>query len=82
MLLLLPIMLDGGTHMVSDLAGIGQGFRDTNGWLAILTNHSFPVNFYAGDGLGSFNSFMRFVTGILAGLAIVWLAFPFLYRES
>lgn len=75
-LLLLPIALDGGTHMLSDLAGIGQGFRDTNQWLAILTNHSLPAIFYMGDALGSFNSWARFVTGILAGLGIVWLAFP------
>jgi uncharacterized membrane protein len=75
-LLLLPIALDGGTHMLSDLAGIGQGFRDTNQWLAALTNHSLPAVFYIGDALGSFNSWMRFTTGILAGLGIVWLAFP------
>jgi uncharacterized membrane protein len=80
-LLLVPMAIDGGSHAISDLAGIGQGFRDTNGWLAALTSHSLPANFYAGDALGSFNSLMRFFTGILAGLAIVWLAFPFLYRE-
>jgi uncharacterized membrane protein len=76
-LLLLPLALDGGTHAVSDLAGIGQGFRDTNIWLALLTNNAFPVTFYMGDALGSFNSLMRFVTGLLAGLGLVWLAFPY-----
>ena len=76
-LLLLPLALDGGTHAVSDLAGIGQGFRDTNIWLALLTNNTFPVTFYMGDALGSFNSLMRFVTGLLAGLGLVWLAFPY-----
>ncbi|NOH04998.1 MAG: hypothetical protein HND47_24995 [Chloroflexi bacterium] len=45
-----------GTHMVSDFAGIGNGFRDTNAWLAVLTNNTFPATFYAGDALGSFNS--------------------------
>ncbi len=78
-LLLLPITLDGGTHAISDLAGIGQGFRDTNKWLAVLTNHVFPASFYAGDALGSFNSIMRFITGLLAGLGISWLAFPYIY---
>ena len=82
MLLLLPLALDGGTHAVSDLAGIGQGFRDTNVWLATLTNHAFPVTFYAGDALGSFNSLMRFVTGVLAGLGLVWLAFPYFFRTQ
>jgi uncharacterized membrane protein len=79
-LLLLPIALDGLTHMVSDFAGIGQGFRDTNVWLAVLTKHAFPTSFYAGDALGSFNSLMRFVTGLLAGFAVSWLVFPYLFQ--
>jgi uncharacterized membrane protein len=77
-LLLLPIALDGITHTFSDFAGIGQGFRDTNQWLIMLTNNSFPANFYAGDALGSFNSLMRFITGPLAGLGLVWFAFPYM----
>ena len=77
--LLLPIILDGGTHMLSDLAGIGQGFRDTNLWLAFLTNNAFSASFYAGDALGSFNSWMRLVTGILAGFGIVWFVFPYVF---
>ncbi|MEW6030288.1 MAG: DUF2085 domain-containing protein [Chloroflexota bacterium] len=81
-LLLLPIAIDGGTHMISDLAGIGNGFRDTNMWLAVLTNNSLPATFYAGDALGSFNSYMRLVTGLLAGLAIVWLAFPYIFQTQ
>ncbi len=81
-LLLLPMAIDGGSHAVSDLAGIGQGFRDTNGWLAVLTHASLPASFYAGDALGSFNSFMRLVSGVLAGLAIAWLALPYFYRET
>lgn len=76
LLFLLPIALDGGTHMISDLAGIGQGFRDTNQWLAGLTNGAFPSGFYIGDALGSFNSWMRLITGPLAGLGLVWFAFP------
>jgi uncharacterized membrane protein len=76
-LLLVPILLDGLTHMVSDLAGIGQGFRDTNAWLAALTGNALPAAFYAGDALGSFNSLMRLLTGALAGCAIAWLAFPY-----
>jgi uncharacterized membrane protein len=75
-LLLLPIALDGGTHAVSDLAGIGRGFRDANQWLAAFTNNTLPSSFYAGDALGSFNSWMRLVTGLLAGLGVVWFAFP------
>jgi uncharacterized membrane protein len=79
-LLLTPILVDGVTHAFSDLAGIGNGFRDTNMWLAGLTNDSLPATFYAGDALGSFNSTMRFVTGVLAGLGISWLLFPYLFQ--
>ena len=81
-LCLFPIIIDGGTHAISDLAGIGQGFRDTNGWLAVLTNNIFPTSFYAGDALGSFNSLMRFTTGLLAGLAIGWLLFPYVFQSQ
>jgi uncharacterized membrane protein len=77
-LLLLPMVIDGGTHAFSDLAGIGRGFRDTNIWLQILTNNAFPITFYQGDALGSFNSWMRFVTGVLFGIALVGFAFPYL----
>jgi uncharacterized membrane protein len=75
-LLLLPMTIDGGTHMASDLAGLGNGFRDSNAWLAALTGHVFPAWFYAGDALGSFNSWMRLITGILFGIGVVWFAYP------
>jgi uncharacterized membrane protein len=77
-LLLLPMALDGTTHMISDIAGLGQGFRDSNAWLAALTNHSFAPTFYAGDAWGSFNAWMRLVSGVLFGLGIVWYVFRYL----
>jgi len=77
-LLLLPMALDGSTHFIGDLAGIGQGFRDTNLWLAALTHNVFPPTFYAGDALGSFNSLMRMLSGLLFGLGVVWFGFPYL----
>jgi uncharacterized membrane protein len=77
-LFLLPMVLDGGTHLLSDFAGIGNGFRDTNQWLSVLTNAVLPASFYVGDALGSFNSWMRLLTGLLAGLGIVWFAFPYM----
>jgi uncharacterized membrane protein len=77
-LFLLPIALDGTTHFISDFWGIGQGFRDTNLWLAVLTNHAFAPMFYAGDAWGSFNSLMRLLTGVSFGLGIVWFGFPYL----
>lgn len=74
--LLLPMLIDGGTHWLSDLAGFGQGFRETNAWLATLTNQAFPPAFYAGDGLGSFNSLMRLLSGVAFGVAVGWLLYP------
>jgi uncharacterized membrane protein len=77
LLLVMPIVLDGGTHAVSDLAGIGRGFRDSNAWLQLLTAGALPTSFYSGDALGSFNSIMRLGTGVLAGLGLVWFACPY-----
>lgn len=80
LLLLLPMALDGGTHLISDLSGIGEGFRATNEWLATLTAHQLPASFYAGDALGSFNSWMRLLSGVLFGLAVVGLVYPEIER--
>ena len=77
-LFLLPMAIDGSTHFFSDLAGLGLGFRNSNTWLATLTNQSFPTTFYVGDALGSFNAWMRIITGILFGIGIVWFGFPYL----
>jgi uncharacterized membrane protein len=81
-LFLLPMALDGGTHMISDmLGGIGGGFRYNNEWLASLTNHTFPATFYAGDAFGSFNSWMRLLSGIMFGIGVVWFFFPLFHQE-
>lgn len=77
-LLTLPMIIDGGTHMLSDFQGIGQGFRDNNAWLAWLTGNFFPATFYVGDALGTFNSWMRIVTGVLFAVGCVWFAYPYL----
>ena len=75
-LLLLPMALDGGSHMISDvIGGIGGGFRFHNAWLAVLTGNAFPVTFYAGDALGSFNSWMRLLIGLSFGIGVVWFAY-------
>jgi uncharacterized membrane protein len=83
-LLLLPMAVDGTSHFISDFAGIGQGFRDSNVWLAGLTHGVFSTSFYSGDALGSFNSWMRILTGVFFGLGIVWYGFPYVdewFRE-
>jgi uncharacterized membrane protein len=80
LLLVLPLVVDGTTHLVSDFAGIGQGFRDSNAWLAALTNDALSASFYVGDAGGSFNSLMRLITGLLAAAGIVWFGFPYVGR--
>ncbi len=77
-LLLLPMALDGFTHLLSDGSGLAQGFRYTNQWLANLTANSLGPSFYVGDAVGSFNSWMRFLSGLAFGIGTVWLAFPYL----
>ncbi|MAT96257.1 MAG: hypothetical protein CL608_03865 [Anaerolineaceae bacterium] len=77
LLFLLPMAVDGTTHIISELfGGIGGGFRYTNGWLAALTNHAFPATFYVGDSFGSFNAWMRLLSGLFFGLGTVWFAYP------
>ncbi len=81
-LLWLPMAVDGGSHFVSDfLSGMSAGFRYNNAWLAALTNHSLPTWFYMGNALGSFNSDMRLLTGILFGIGLVWYAFPYVHES-
>lgn len=79
---ILPMVGDGGSHLVNDiLAGTsGTGFRDTNTWLRFLTGNLLPQSFYMGDALGSFNSDMRWLTGVLFGLTTVWFLFPYIER--
>lgn len=80
-LLMLPMVLDGMTHMISDLNGLSTGFRYGNEWLASLTAHSLPDSFYRGDTFGSFNSWMRLISGGLFGTGMAALGLPLLDRE-
>jgi uncharacterized membrane protein len=73
-----PMAVDGVTHMISDITNYNFGFRETNAWLAMLTGNIFAPTFYAGNAIGSFNWWMRLLTGLLAGFAIVWLIYPIL----
>lgn len=77
-LFLLPMAVDGTTHLISDLFGLHQGFRDSNAWLAALTQNAFAPSFYAGDAWGSFNAILRMISGILFAIGIVWFGFPYL----
>ena len=78
-LALLPMFVDGATHMLNDLLfGIsGDGFRGSNAWLALLTGNAFPA-LYAGDHFGAFNWWMRLLTGLLAAWGVAFWVFPWL----
>jgi len=76
LLALVPLFVDGVTHMIND--AIGLGFRDTNAWLAALTGNALAPTFYAGDAIGSFNWWLRLLTGLLAGFVTVRLIYPHL----
>ncbi|MGB7340260.1 MAG: DUF2085 domain-containing protein [Phototrophicaceae bacterium] len=82
LLFILPLALDGVTHLISDFGGLTLGFRYSNLWLANLTNHSLPTAFYVGDILGSFNSWMRIITGLLFGFGIAGFIFPFIDHST
>jgi uncharacterized membrane protein len=76
----LPMFVDGVTHTLSDVLvnqQFGAGFRDTNLWLAQLTNNTLPLWFMAGDALGSFNSIARWVSGALFGVGLAWFLLPY-----
>jgi len=82
-LLMLPMAIDGSTHMLSDgLGGLMAGFRYHNSWLAALPGNRLPDAFYSGDAFGSFNSIMRLLTGLLAAVGAVWLAFPIIDQST
>jgi hypothetical protein len=68
--------MDGISHTISDFWGIGNGFRDTNAWLRALTGDIFPASFYAGDAWGSFNAWMRLISGVVAGVGLAWFFLP------
>ncbi|MBI4673607.1 MAG: DUF2085 domain-containing protein [Chloroflexi bacterium] len=76
----IPLGLDGITHFVNDIiaGSSGQGFRDTNDWLRVITFNVFPGEFYYGNMLGSFNSWARWITGLLFGVTTVLAIFPIL----
>ena len=76
----LPMFIDGATHTVSDVLisnQFGAGFRDSNVWLAHLTNSALPAAYYAGDALGSFNSLARWISGAVFGIGLAWFLLPY-----
>jgi len=74
--LILPMALDGGSHMLSEITRLG--FRESNAWAVWLTGGLFPSSFYVGTTVGTLNWLLRTLTGSLFGLATIWFTFPHL----
>lgn len=70
---LLPLLLDGYSHMFSEQ---GSGFRQSNDWLIALTGGRATAVFYSGTAVGTFNWWLRNLTGFGFGLGLVWFTFP------
>ena len=64
-LLLLPMAIDGLTHMF--------GLRDS--MLGMSADPTYGM-FMVGSQLFSFNWWLRVLTGLTAALGVVWFAFP------
>ena len=60
-LLLLPMLVDGGTHLIDDLFGLG--FRG------------------GGDAIGTPNFWLRMITGVLVGVAVLLAVYPRVERD-
>lgn len=72
-LLTLPILVDGFSHIISESEGTGA--RTTNEWAVVLSGGAFPDEFYQGDTAGSLNWQLRTITGFLFGLGIILFLF-------
>lgn len=79
LLLIAPMVVDGLTHVLTDLAP-GIAWRVTNAWAVALSGGLLGPNFYQGTAVGTLNWLLRTVTGSLFGLACIWLAYPYLER--
>lgn len=70
----LPMGVDGFTHLIDDVTGIG--WRATNAWAVPIFGAGMDPSFYTGTAWGSLNSLLRLVTGLLFGFGVVWFAYP------
>jgi len=74
--------LNGESHCDSNIiGGLAHGSHYENRWRATLTGKALPIWFYVGNPFGLFNSWIRLIMGLLFGIAIIWLAFPYLDRS-
>jgi uncharacterized membrane protein len=79
LLMALPLLVDGFSHLASDLNG--TGYRQANLWAILLTGNFFSQEFYQQSTLGSLNWWLRTATGLMFGLGLVWFLFTYMsYR--
>ena len=79
LLMTLPLLVDGFSHMASDLNG--NGYRQVNLWAVWLTGNFFSPTFYQESTIGTLNWWLRSVTGLIFGLGLVWFLFTYMsYR--
>ncbi|HEX6605340.1 MAG TPA: DUF2085 domain-containing protein [Chloroflexia bacterium] len=69
--LLVPIAVDGLTHMF--------GLREDNAWFDTLTGGRFG-DFSVGDSAGTLNWWLRVISGAIFGFAVVRLVYPWVLR--
>jgi uncharacterized membrane protein len=74
----LPLLTDGLSHAIDDTFRLS--IRAENAWLAALTGNLLAPAFYAGDVIGSFNWWVRLLSGLLASCAFVRQVYPLLDR--
>lgn len=74
--LALPLLADGISHMISENSG--SGFRAGNDWAVALTGGIFSPSFYQGTTVGTLNWWLRNLTGVLFGLGLIWFLCTFL----
>lgn len=72
-LLVLPMVIDGTSHLISEITS--SGFRDSNEWAKPIFGAQSTL-FYTGTTIGTLNSHLRLVTGLLFGLGTMLFAYP------
>ncbi|MFQ5855342.1 MAG: DUF2085 domain-containing protein [Anaerolineae bacterium] len=83
LLLSLPMVIDGFSHLLTEAVPFLIDWRETNAWfrpLADLLGLEFSPTFYIDTTIGSLNWALRTLTGALFGLASVWFAYPYIER--
>jgi len=72
--LIMPLAVDGTIHLISDLTVFGARIPRYKQ----LVGCPAPSQFYGDGAWGSFNAWMRLVTGVVFGWGTSWFLFPLL----